>query len=161
MKKINSERGQSLVELSISLMVLLWLLAGAVEFGLGFFQFIQLRDAAQEGALYGSINPADTSGMIDRVKAQSTSPIDLAAQYTSGAISGIQPGEVRVETSYVKDDGTIGTGCITEGIEVTVAYSHKFFIPLATLFSSGDTITIKASVTDTILTEDPSITPCP
>ena len=151
MKKIISERGQSLVELSISLMVLLWLLAGAVEFGLGFFQFIQLRDAAQEGALYGSINPNDTAGMINRVKAQSTSPIDLDSQYVSGAISGIQPGEVRVETAYV---GGTNTGCITEGIEVTVAYSHKFFIPLATLFSSGNTITIKASVTDTILTDD-------
>ncbi len=58
MKKQKSERGQSLVELSISLVVLLYLLSGAVEFGLAFFQFVQLRDAAQEGALFGSMNPA-------------------------------------------------------------------------------------------------------
>ena len=42
MKKQKSERGQSLVELSISLLVLLYLLSGAVEFGLAFFQFVQL-----------------------------------------------------------------------------------------------------------------------
>ena len=55
MKNLKSERGQSLVELSISLVVLLYLLSGAVEFGLAFFQFVQLRDAAQEGALFGSM----------------------------------------------------------------------------------------------------------
>ena len=43
MKKLKSERGQSLVELSISLVVLLYLLSGAVEFGLAFFQFVQRR----------------------------------------------------------------------------------------------------------------------
>ena len=57
MKPIKSERGQSLVELAISIVILIYLLAGAVEFGLAFFQFVQLRDAAQEGALYGSMNP--------------------------------------------------------------------------------------------------------
>jgi Flp pilus assembly protein TadG len=48
-----SAKGQSLVELAISLVILLFLLAGIVEFGLAFFQFVQLRDAAQEGALFG------------------------------------------------------------------------------------------------------------
>ena len=44
------ERGQSLVELAISILFLLLLLAGAAEFGVLFFQFVQLRDAAQKGA---------------------------------------------------------------------------------------------------------------
>lgn len=144
MKKINTERGQSLVELSISLVVLLWLLAGAVEFGLGFFQFIQLRDAAQEGALYGSINPADTTGIKARVLAQSTSPIDLVAEEAAG--------NVTVTQTYT---GGTASGCITEGLEVTVTYEHVFFMPFVTLFTGGDnSITISASVTDTILTDD-------
>jgi len=45
MKKIKNERGQSLVEMAISLVLLLTLLSGAVEFGMAFFQFVQLRDA--------------------------------------------------------------------------------------------------------------------
>src|ERR1044071_17166 len=77
MKNMKSERGQSLVELSVSLVLLLLLLSGAVEFGIGFFQFVQLRDAAQEGALYGSMNPADCSNILLRVKGASTKPIDL------------------------------------------------------------------------------------
>src|SRR5512139_2107314 len=83
MKKQKSERGQSLVELSISLLILLYLLSGAVEFGLAFFQFVQLRDAAQEGALYGSMSPGPNPGtgnwqnLEDRVRGASTSPIYL------------------------------------------------------------------------------------
>ncbi len=51
------QRGQSLVELGLTMMVMLWLLSGAVDFGLGFFAYVAIRDAAQEGALFGSINP--------------------------------------------------------------------------------------------------------
>ncbi len=67
MKRNKNERGQSLVELGISIVVLMWLLAGAVEFGIAFFQYIQIRDAAQEGALYGSLNPTDTANIEKRV----------------------------------------------------------------------------------------------
>src|SRR3990172_6767016 len=53
------ERGQSLVELALSLTVILLLLAGAVDFSIAYFSFSAMQDAAQEGALYGSINPED------------------------------------------------------------------------------------------------------
>ncbi|HET6822559.1 MAG TPA: TadE family protein, partial [Anaerolineales bacterium] len=74
MKPIKRERGQSLVELGISLLILVYLLAGAVEFGVLFFQFVQLRDAAQEGALYGSTSPSNVNEIIERVKHSSDSP---------------------------------------------------------------------------------------
>jgi len=145
MKKLTSERGQSLVEMAISLVVLLWLLAGAVEFGLAYFQFIQLRDAAQEGALYGSINPiasGETSGakydaIRNRILSQSTSPIDLSNEYYN-------TGNVRIDITVS------GSGCITDAITVVTYYDHKTFMPFANLFMN-DVITIHASVTDTIL----------
>lgn len=77
MKTNISERGQSLVEFAISLVIILFLLAGAVEFGIALFQYIQLRDAAQEGALYGSICPKDEAKIIERVRNASYSPLDL------------------------------------------------------------------------------------
>lgn len=53
------EQGQSLVELALSLVLLLTLLAGLVDFGRAFFTYVALRDAAQEGAAYASvINPS-------------------------------------------------------------------------------------------------------
>ena len=51
-REFQRQRGQSLVELAISLMIILWLLAGAIDFGIGFFSYVAIRDAAQEGALY-------------------------------------------------------------------------------------------------------------
>lgn len=142
--KFKSERGQSLVELSISLVVILLLLAGAVEFGIALFQYIQLRDAAQEGALYGSINPplSDASNdpnrvaITNRVKNASTSPIEL-------------PTDPDVNIQVTGPDGSY---CVGNGLKVRVEYPHKVFMPFATLFTGGsDTIIIGAEVTDTIL----------
>jgi len=133
MKKIKSERGQSLVELAISLVIILWLLAGAVEFGLAFFQYIQLRDAAQEGALYGSVNPSDTAGIIARVRNASSSPINLS---DAGIVT------VTVTTS--------GSGCVADSLTVAVSYDHHLFMPFAELFMDNPR-TLTATVTDTIL----------
>jgi len=144
MIKTKAERGQSLVEFAISLTIILWLLAGAVEFGIALFQYIQLRDAAQEGALYGSINPpgsnSDTDpnrlAIISRVKAASTSPIDLATD----------PG---VTVEVTAPDGTY---CVKDGLKVRVEYPHKIFMPFGTLFTGGSQyINLGADVTDTIL----------
>ena len=71
----------------------LLLLVGAVSFGMAFFSYVAMRDAAQEGALYGSINPyvdADSSGdytsgelvneagIRERIRASSTSPVNFS-----------------------------------------------------------------------------------
>jgi hypothetical protein len=77
---MKSERGQSLVELAVSLVILLYLLSGAAEFGILFFQYVQLRDAAQEGALYGSVYPNDKAPIEARVRGSSGSPLDLQTQ---------------------------------------------------------------------------------
>src|SRR5512138_1203999 len=72
-----SAKGQSLVEMAISLVILLWLLSGAAEFAIALFQYVQLRDAAQEGALFGSIKPTDLEGIEARARSSSAAPIDL------------------------------------------------------------------------------------
>jgi len=140
----SSERGQSLVEFAISLTIILWLLAGAVEFGIALFQYIQLRDAAQEGALYGSLKPIDNLGIEARVRAASTSPIDLEND----------PG-IDVYVTY--PDGTCN---VTDSIKVRVEYPHKIFMPFGTLFTGGSQyINIGADVTDTILNTTSSTCP--
>ena len=143
MKTNKSERGQSLVELSISLVLLLMLLAGAVEFGMAFFQFVQLRDAAQEGALYGSINPADCSGILARVKGSSNSPVDLNGTGVTIAIT-IDGNACSASAPYNTLD------CEGHALKVDVTYQHTVFMPF---FSRvvGSTFPLHASVTDTVL----------
>ena len=50
-----SEKGQSLIELAFGIVVLLILLAGIVDIGRLLFFYISMRDAAQEGAVFGQI----------------------------------------------------------------------------------------------------------
>ena len=147
MKLIKSERGQSLVELGISLLILLYLLAGAAEFGVLFFQFVQLRDAAQEGALYGSINPPDNATDNPAIAAIKTRA--LHSSPTRSPIDLINDPQVTV--SVVVTDGQY---CEGGSLEVTVSYPHRIFMPfIAALIgrSADPTIPLNASVTDTIL----------
>lgn len=132
MKRFISERGQSLVELGVSLLILLYLLSGAAEFGVLFFQYVQLRDAAQEGALYGSMNPLDTTGITARVQASSSSPLNLTTITPVITYSGAQ--------------------CEGNGLTVTLTYDHHIFMPFMPQLLNNDHITLSASVTDTILT---------
>ncbi len=153
-----TERGQSIVELAISLTVILFLLAGAVEFGIAFFQFIQLRDAAQEGALYGSICPVE-SKIIDRVRNASNSPVDLSV--TTG------PEAVGVTVTWyngtsVNPADQISSAAIEagDGVKVEVTYNHRIFMPFISAFIGSNTIPLRASVTDTILDTNTSKSIC-
>lgn len=129
-----SDKGQSLVELAISFVVLIYLLSGAAEFGIAFFQFVQLRDAAQEGALYGSIYPDDINGIEDRVRNSSSTPLDLNSS------------NVHVTIQY-------GHALKCEGnfIKVIVSYPHKIFMPFMPQLLNTDVLWLHGEVSDTIL----------
>jgi hypothetical protein len=62
-----SEKGQSLIELAFGLVILLVLLAGIVDIGRMLFFYISLRDAAQEGAVFGQISPRSCAQITSRV----------------------------------------------------------------------------------------------
>lgn len=126
-----NERGQSLVELAISLTILLFLLSGAVEFGIAFFQFVQLRDAVQEGALYGSMRPADTTGIVTRTQSASSSPIDLTTLTPMITYSG--------------------AACEGNTITVEMVYYHHIFMPFLPRLIGRADLPLRAVVTDTIL----------
>jgi Flp pilus assembly protein TadG len=149
MKKINSQRGQSLVELSISLVLLLILLSGAVEFGMAFFQFVQLQDAAQEGALYGSMNPASCSQIIDRVKGSSNSPVDLNGVGVTITVTIV---DHATNNEYgCADPSADPYNCEQNGVRVDVTYQHQIFMPFLPQILGRSTLPLHASVTDTIL----------
>lgn len=130
------EKGQSLVELAISLTVILILLSGVVEFGIAFFQYIQLLDATQEGALYGSVHPYDTEHIEERVRAASDSPIDL------------QSDDVLVVIKIVDESPD---GCSGDAIEVHAQYAHKVFMPFLSALIGNEYIYLHAKVVDTVL----------
>ena len=157
MKHMKTERGQSLVELAVSLVVLLFLLSGIVEFGLAFFQFVQLRDAAQEGALYGSTDPSSLAGIETRVRSASNTPLNL-----DPATPNPVRVEIYVDNTLVRQNG-INTAegdnsawlqanaCEAGALRVRTEYDHNIFMPFMPRLLSRNTITLNAEVTDTIL----------
>lgn len=156
--RAKKERGQSLVELAISLTAMLLLLSGAVTFGMAFFSYVSLRDAAQEGALFGSINPCilesdgtchrnslvNQAGIRERVRASSTSPVNLSNTTT---IPDAYITSVATTTQPCEGSDSSGN---QNAIQVTVQYDYPVFMPFLGVLS-GQTIHLTATVTDTIL----------
>ena len=156
-KVLTEQKGQSLVEFAISLTVILYLLVGAVEFGIALFQYVQLRDAAQEGALYGSLHPRSTEEAAIRwhVRNASTSPIDLS---DTNAV----PNEDIIicvstpDNPYDRETRNCPTiseedRCEGSAITVDITYDHEIFLPFVTAFVNSGTIPIRGMVTDTVL----------
>ncbi len=151
----NRQRGQSLVELAISLTVMLLLLSGAVTLGMALFSYVSLRDAAQEGALWGSFNPYDpsdttfatpnTAAIQARVRASSTSPVNLSDP------SVVPPGYIEVSlTNPGHACEGLDSSNAPNAITVSVGYDYTVFMPFLSAIT-GPNIHLKATVTDTIL----------
>lgn len=136
-KKSEEKKAQSLVEFAISLLLILTILTGAVEVSLALFEYVTIRDAAQEGALYGSVNPQDTVGIQNRT-------IDAANDGVS-----LTTGNIIVKMSGGPCEGSTIPG-VTNTITVTITYPHHVIMPLAGTFL-GQQINLSANVTDTIL----------
>ena len=144
LKLPGSQKGQSLVELAVSLVIILYLLAGAVEFGIIFFQFVQLRDAVQEGALYGSINPTDPGPIELRARAASDKPIDLSD--TSAVVITI------TVTDSLGNPKSQAQACEGDAITVHARFDHRIFMPFVPQFIGRAVVPLNAQVTDTVLT---------
>lgn len=132
-RKPREEQGQSLVEMAIALVILLLLVGGIVDLGRAFFTFMALRDAVQEGALYGSVNPTLTTEIKNHVLNSSDMIPDLVGS----------------------DDITvtvIGTACTGNGIRVTATYNDfPLTMPFIGTVLGSQTIPISATIMDTIL----------
>ncbi|MCL5428815.1 MAG: pilus assembly protein [Chloroflexi bacterium] len=139
MKNRRSERGQSVVELAISFVVLVMLLAVTVDGGRLFFSYIAVREAAQEGAQYGSIHPtlADFDDIEARVRDSSNSPVDL----TDTSLVTVTP--VLVGTDYCADG--------TNAIQVTVSYTFKLTMPFVSSMIGTNQFDIVLDATSNIL----------
>lgn len=122
----NAESGQSLVEFAVSIVFIFFLLAGIIDLGRAFLIYMSLRDAAQEGAIYGSFCPHDLNGILARVRDASPGTVaDLNAASFANDTS------IRVDCFYLLPGGqtacTSAAGSITEGNRIRVSVVYKNF----------------------------------
>jgi Flp pilus assembly protein TadG len=133
----NPEKGQSLTEFGLSVAILLILLAGTVDAGRAFFTFMALRDAVQEGALWGSYNPTETALIEDRVRRAS----NLVQAIEDDPAADL---DITVTRS--------GDACTGNGITVQATYQNfPITMPFLGTILGSQEVPITASVTDTIL----------
>ena len=144
-KYSSSERGQSITEFALSLVFLLTLLAGVVDLGRMFFAYIIIRDAAQEGAVYGSIAPKSDLNALsieveDRVKDAFTDPSD--------------PSNVPIDISKLSvQTDIIGATCAMpgSGVRVKVDYSVPVTMPFLGTIIGSQEMKMSATVENAIL----------
>jgi Flp pilus assembly protein TadG len=141
-----SERGQSLVELAVSFMLVMFVLAGAVDFGRAYFAVIALRDAAQEGVIYASLNPDAETDIEDRIMESSSAPIDM---------SNIPRSDINLSWSDPahKCAGFYDNGGTLESYSVTVAveYDFQLSMPMIQNIFPGGILHLVIDDTHTIL----------
>lgn len=133
--KSRGERGQSMVEFAFSAVFILLLLVGVVDLGRAFFAYMTLRDAAQEGALYGATYPNDIEGIKNRVRGTAKFPVDLT-----------DPVNVTIADPII-----LGNACAGNALKIQVTYNFTITTPFLGMIIGSQQIPITATVIDTIL----------
>ena len=116
------ERGQGLIEMALSLVLLLLLVAGVADFGRAFNNYIIITNASREGARYGSHFPLDDDGII-------------AATIQEAAASGV---------TLQDSDITIIGAANPSGNAIRVSVEYDFPTIIAGIFGFGN-LTLRSS----------------
>ncbi len=109
---LRAEQGQSLVELALTLPMLLLLVLGVIDLGLGFKTYIALTNAAREGVRWVSIYPDDPAGALARTS--------LEAERV-GLLYGAFEGDDNFTVEFAPNKSVY-----TAGDEVTVSISYEY-----------------------------------
>lgn len=156
----NSEKGQSMVELAVAVVVLLILVSGVVDLGRVSFHYIAMRDAAQEAASYASVFPNNNQQIFAR-----------AIDGIGG--DGVDPSRIEVNLKIFKSSGTYecnwsvtspeacagssdtsGTNevSVNNVIEVTITdEAFPITMPLLGSFLGSQTINLSTTIQDVVL----------
>lgn len=141
-----SERGQSMVELAVSFTLVMFVLAGAVDFGRAYFDVIALRDAAQEGVIFASLNPDEETLIENRIRESSTTPIDFS-EYPRDNIDVSWSDSTHKCAGFFDNGGTLEAYSVT----VTIEYQFELTMPMIQVMFPGGVLPLTIDDTHTIL----------
>jgi Flp pilus assembly protein TadG len=147
------ERGQSFMELAISLLFLLILLAAVIDLGWAFYTMVALRDTAQEAAAFGSMCPDKLNLVQTRLLQSATAPINM---------SDLQSGDI--EICIVGSDPSTQPAlfaCVAgatpavrgNNVRVSLRIQHQILTPFVGSFIGTQTYPLTVTVSNTILVD--------
>lgn len=140
---INSgESGSSLIEAVVILLVLLVMFAGAADLGVAFYYSNTLQKAADAGALYGSQNPMDTTGMVQAATADAQDVPGMSAT----AIYGCECSDGSAQSPSCSTTPSCSSG-VTETyyVSVTTQTTYKPLVPwpgIPSSYNLASTVTL-------------------
>jgi Flp pilus assembly protein TadG len=118
------ERGQAMVETALSMMIVLVLLAGMVDFGIAFGYRVALDNASRGGARFGSRYPnmpnLITNAVVDSLKGT------LVLSSTYDHIASPDP-HLHIAIACMNGATAVGCNAVVRGqqIRVTVGYDYQ------------------------------------
>ncbi len=153
------ERGQSFMELAISLLFLLILLAAVIDLGWAFYTMVALRDTAQEAAAFGSMCPDNIDRVRTRLLQSATEPIDM---------SDLETGDIEIclvdpdaspqpdlfACSYANSHNASPLAVRGNNVRVTVRIHHQILTPFVGSFIGTQNYPLTVTVSNTILVDE-------
>lgn len=116
-KPTSAEQGQSIVELALIFPLLLLIMTGILDLGRAYYSYLQLTNAAREGARYGASYPKNDINIQDAaVSAAASSNVPITRNNVEVSKTGTSSGStvsvtVKVDfqfiTAYIFRVGTI------------------------------------------------------
>lgn len=149
-----TEKGQSLLELALVLVLLLIMLAGVIDLGRMMYEYLTMRDAAQEGAGYGAAFPNYCSQIEERVK---NNLLDESYTVT------VHVNDLLCADAWNADNvpGKLPVnGCAGNTLSVTVYHESEIAMPFISAFT-GPSIPMTVVIEDRIVRPACDTTPAP
>ena len=136
------EDGQSMVELALVMPMLLLLVLGVVDLGLGFKTYIGLTNAAREGVRWVSIYPCDVAGAEGRMSVEASNLSLVRAEDAPIGTNGYT-------ITWLPSQSCYAAG---EQVEATIAYEYELLFGIV---PGLDSVPFSAHATMVVL-YDPS-----
>jgi len=132
-RRSERQRGQALVETALSMLIILLLLAGMVDFGLAFGHRVALANAARGGARYGSryptplYKPLVVNAVVDSLRGTLVLPDDYTV--VLDADNNILDADLGLVILITCEPGGTEAACATadrgDRIRVTVNFDYQ------------------------------------
>jgi len=154
-----AEKGQSLVEMALGMVILIMLLSGLLDLGRIWYIYVALEDAAGEAALYLSLDPfcldeTDERPTLDPALKFCTDPNN--AEYRARNAVG----QDVLDWSLVQEKVTVpldllGNPVVDVGEQVSVelTYPVQLLTPIIPQFVGFNPLVLKSHATQTIIRE--------
>jgi Flp pilus assembly protein TadG len=123
---LRRDSAQSLAESAVIIPLLCLLLFGLIDFGRAYYLSIEISNAAYAGALYGSVNSTDTTGMQSAATTDAVDVSNMTATATYGCecSNGSNPSPSCTSTPSCPSNTSV-----VNYVTVTTSATYKPIVP--------------------------------